>query len=70
MAEIISFVELSAARRRHRHQARSQQCVELIELNLRYELECFAQAELRDRPVHAHRVRLLGELLEYAVRVL
>jgi len=69
MAEIIPFTDLVRARRRDRERQSAQHCVELIELNLRLALDRFTTASPREQSLWARRVRVLSELLEYAVRV-
>jgi hypothetical protein len=68
MAEVISFADVIRARRRARAREHGQRCVELIELNLRLALESFAAAPEDERLIRARRIRVLGELLEYALR--
>ncbi len=68
MADIIPFSDLILARRRDRERAAAQRCVDLIELNLHLALERFSTAPPSEQPVWARRIRVLGELLEYALR--
>ena len=69
MAEIIPFADLVRARRRDRERESAHRCVELLELNLRFALERFVTASTNDQPVWARRLRVLSELLEYAVHI-
>jgi hypothetical protein len=69
MAEIIAFADIVAARRRAYSQACTQACIDLIEVNLRLALEHFVAADLAERPLRARRIRVLSELLEYALHV-
>jgi hypothetical protein len=69
VAEIIPFDDLVRARRRGREQESARHCVQLIELNLRLAVEHFATAPADEQAVWARRIRVLGELLEYALRV-
>lgn len=70
MAVIVPFQDIVRARRRAEERACTARCVEIIELNLRLALELFDTAPAAQRVVQARRVRQLGELLEYAVRLL
>ena len=70
MGEIIPVVDRIQARRRRHQEACAQRCVEIIELNLRLALDAFDTAPPHERPHYARRIRVLGELLEYSVRVL
>ena len=67
-AQVVPFADLVHARQRRRQRALAQQCVDLIELNLRLAVERFAAAPVPERPVYARRIRVLGEPLEYAQR--
>ncbi len=67
MAEVIRFADVVRVRRHARQREIVRQCVDLIELNLRVAVEAFAAAPWAERPLHARRIRLLGELLEYAL---
>jgi len=69
MAEIIPFADLVRARRRDRERESAQRCVELLELNLRFAMERFASASIDDQPIWARRLRVLSELLEYALHI-
>lgn len=67
MAEIIAFADIVQARRRGQQRALTRQCIALLEANLQLALAAFAAAPLEDQPVCARRIRVLSELLEYAV---
>lgn len=70
MAVVVPFQDIVRARRREQERACTEQCIEIIEANLRLSLELFDTASLVERPVYARRLRQLSTLLEYAVRVL
>jgi len=70
MAVVISFHDIARARRRNAERETTEQCVAIIEANLRVALDAFAVASPDERPLWARRVRHLGALLEYAVNVL
>jgi len=68
MAEIISFAEVIAARRRARERQHVAACVEIIAASLQHTVQLFAVAPPAERPVRARQSRQLAELLEYLVR--
>jgi hypothetical protein len=69
MAEIIPFADLVRARRRERDRETARQCLQLIELNLRLAVDQFGVARSSDRAIWARRIRVLGELLDYALHL-
>lgn len=70
MAEVISFQDVVRQRRRRREQELTEQCVRVIEINLRLAVDLYEAAPAAERPVRARRIRRLGELLEYALALL
>jgi hypothetical protein len=68
MAEVISFVDIVAARRRSREREHVAACVEIIAASLGQTLQLFATAAPAERPTRARQTRQLAELLEYLVR--
>ena len=67
MATILPFEDIVRARRRQRQHAQLERCIEIIELNLRYTLDQFHEADGEDRALQARRLRHLSALLAYAV---
>ena len=67
MAEVISFQDIVRSRRRRRQHDLTQQCVRLLELNLRLAVELYEAAPQAERVVRARHIRQLSELLEYAL---
>jgi hypothetical protein len=70
MAVIVPFQDLQRAREREREREHTLRCVEIIELNLQWALRQFHEAANEDRATHSRRIRRLGELLDYATRLL
>jgi hypothetical protein len=70
MGIVVSFQDLARARRRNEERVLTEQCIEIIELNLRLALEMFDAAPAAQRSTYARRVRQLSALLEYAVDIL
>jgi len=70
MAEIISLQSILQARRRQQERACLHTCIEAIEQSLRIQLEEFTAAPATEKAVLAHKIRKLGELLEYAAHLL
>jgi transcription elongation GreA/GreB family factor len=68
MAEIIPFRDIVHARRRDQQRALTRQCIALLEANLQLAVAAFTAAPQEERAHCARRIRILGELLEYAVR--
>jgi hypothetical protein len=69
MAIVVPFQEIVRARRRARERDHIEQCIAIIEANLRLTLELFTTAPPDERPLYARRLRHLSGLLEYAVHV-
>jgi hypothetical protein len=65
MAEIVSFADGLRARRRARERERTEQCIRIVEANIRLALHLFAIGPAAERPVRARQLRQLSELLEY-----
>jgi len=67
MATIIPIEDVLRARRRQQQHHETEQCIAILELNLRATLDQFEAADQADRPLYARRLRNLSALLEYAV---
>ncbi len=70
MAVIVPFEDRKRAREREREREYTERCVDIIELNLRYNLQKFDEAGPQERSTYSRRIRHLGELLDYATRLL
>ncbi|MDP6559647.1 MAG: hypothetical protein QF619_05935 [Candidatus Binatia bacterium] len=70
MEQVVQFRGLSRARRQRSERLSTQQCVELLELNLKRSLDRYFLSPNDERPMRATQIRKLSEILEYAVRLL
>jgi hypothetical protein len=65
MAEIVSFQDGLRARRRAREREYTEQCIRIVEANIRLTLQLFSMGPVAERPVRARQLRQLAELIEY-----
>jgi len=70
MAHVVEFSELRRERRRRLERNTTEQCVEVLEWNLRNSLDRYFEAPREDRTFHATKIRKLSEVLEYTLRFL
>lgn len=70
MGQVIKFKELHQARRRRSERVSLEQCVELLEWNLKHSLDRYLASPPEERSLRATQIRKVSELLEYAVRLL
>jgi len=70
MGQVISLKELHRARRRRSQRVSVEQCVELLEWNLRRSMDHYFASPPEERPMRATQIRKLSEVLEYALRLL
>ena len=70
MGQVIHFREVHQARRRRTEKMSMEQCVELLEWNLKRSLDHYFSSPLEERSMRATQMRKLSELLEYALRLL
>ena len=70
MAQIIQLRELHQARRRRSERASMEQCVELLEWNLKKSLDDYFISPREQRSIRAVQIRKLSEILEYALRLM
>lgn len=70
MARVVEISELRRERRRRVERNVNEQCVEVLEWNLRNSLERYFEAPPDERSLHATHVRRLSEVLEYTLRLL
>jgi hypothetical protein len=70
MGELIHFKELHRARRRRSEKNSMQECVDLLEWNLKRSLDCYLSSPIEERAMRATQIRKLSEILEYALRLL
>jgi hypothetical protein len=70
MAQIIQLRELYQARQRRSEKASMEQCVELLEWNLKKSLDDYFISPRQERSIRAVQIRKLSEILEYALRLI
>ncbi len=70
MGQVVQFRGLSRARRQRSERLSTQQCVELLELNLKRSMDRYFLSPNEERSMRATQIRKLSEILEYAVRLL
>jgi hypothetical protein len=70
MAQIIQLNELHQARRRRSEKVSMEQCVQLLEWNLKKSIDDYFGSPREERSMRATQIRKLSEILEYAVRLL
>ena len=70
MGQLIQINELRQARRRRSEKLSMEQCVELLEWNLKKSVDDYFVAPREERSIRATQIRKLSEILEYAVRLL
>jgi hypothetical protein len=70
MGRLIQLQELHQARRRRSERVSMEQCVQLLEWNLKRSLENYFSAPPEERSMRATQIRKLSEILEYALRLL
>lgn len=70
MGRVINLKTLHQARRRRSEKVSVEQCVELLEWNLKRSLDQYFSAPPEERSMRATQMRKLSEILEYALRLL
>ncbi len=70
MGRLIEIRELHQARRRRSEKVSMEQCVELLEWNLKKSLDDYLSSPPEERSMRATQIRKLSEILEYALRLL
>ncbi len=70
MGQVIHFKELHQARRRRSEKVNVEQCVELLEWNLKRSLDRYFSSPPEERSIRATQIRKISEILEYALRLL
>ncbi len=70
MGQVIHFKELHQARRRRSEKINVEQCVELLEWNLKRSLDRYFSSPHEERSIRATQIRKISEILEYALRLL
>jgi hypothetical protein len=70
MGRLIEIRDLHQARRRRSEKVSMEQCVELLEWNLKKSLDDYLSSPREERSMRATQIRKLSEILEYALRLL
>ena len=70
MGRIIQFEAIHQARRRRSEKVSMEQCVQLLEWNLKKSLDDYLSSPPEERSMRATQIRKLSEILEYALRLL
>ncbi|HKY08264.1 MAG TPA: hypothetical protein VJQ55_08485 [Candidatus Binatia bacterium] len=70
MGQLIQINELHQARRRRSEKMSIEQCVDLLECNMKKSVDDYFNAPREERSMRATQIRKLSEILEYAVRLL
>jgi hypothetical protein len=70
MAQIIQIRELHHARQRRSERVSMEQCVELLEWNLKKSLDDYFISPREQKSIRAVQIRKLSEILEYALRLM
>jgi hypothetical protein len=70
MGRLIEIRDLHQARRRRSEKVSMEQCVELLEWNLKKSVDDYLSSPPEERSMRATQIRKLSEILEYALRLL
>ena len=70
MGQIIQLEAIQQARRRRSEKVSMEQCVQLLEWNLKKSLDDYFSSPREERSMRATQIRKLSEILEYALRLL
>jgi hypothetical protein len=70
MGQLIQLEALHQARRRRSEKVSMEQCVQLLEWNLKKSLDNYFSSPPEERSIRATQIRKLSEILEYALRLL
>ena len=70
MGQVIQLGVIHQARRRRSEKVSMEQCVQLLEWNLKKSLDDYFSSPSEERSIRATQIRKLSEILEYALRLL
>jgi hypothetical protein len=70
MGQLIQLEQLHQARRRRSEKVSMEECVQLLEWNLKKSLDSYFSSPREERSIRATQIRKLSEILEYALRLL
>ena len=69
MGQVVQIKELHRARRTRTEKISTEQCIELLEWNLKHSVDTYLSSPRDERPLRATRIRRLSEVLEYTLRI-
>lgn len=67
MGQLVQLKELHQARRRR---SEKEQCLQLLEWNLKKSIDEYFSSPAVERSIRATQIRKLSEILEYALKIL
>jgi hypothetical protein len=70
MGQLIQLEAIHQARRRRSEKVSMEQCVQVLEWNLKKSLDDYFASPREERSMRATQIRKLSEILEYALRLL
>jgi hypothetical protein len=70
MGQLIQLEQVHQARRRRSAKVSMEECVQLLEWNLKKSLDGYFASPREERSIRATQIRKLSEILEYALRLL
>jgi hypothetical protein len=70
MGQVIRLKEIHEARRRRTEKVSMEECVQLLEWNLKRSLDQYFTSSPEEKSMRATQIRKLSEILEYALRLL
>ena len=70
MGQVIHLRELHQTRRRRGEKVSMEECVGLLEWNLKHSLDQYFSSPPEEKSMRATQIRKLSEILEYALRLL
>jgi hypothetical protein len=70
MGQLIQLERLHEARRRRSEKVSMEECVQLLEWNLKKSVDSYFTSPREERSIRATQIRKLSEILEYALRLL
>jgi hypothetical protein len=70
MGQVIQLGAIHQARRRRSEKVSMEQCVQVLEWNLKKSLDDYFASPAEERSIRVTQIRKLSEILEYALRLL
>ncbi|HEX9879026.1 MAG TPA: hypothetical protein VGB25_02390 [Candidatus Binatia bacterium] len=69
MGQVVELKEIHRARRSRSEKLTMDQCIELLEWNLKHSVDRYLSSPSDERPFRAGQIRKLSEVLEYTLRL-